>query len=201
MGSFVHLLTCGLFGSAHSDDPQSVSSTTPHSKEPIDLQARRSTGHYTNAQNPQQQQSGSPSKHTEKLFRRLTSRHRKRKSVPVASNGTLAPPTDDNLVGPRTEDFRIRDEDIAASMYAGSVASSMTRPHYAITNTSSAFQIALPQQEPDRAASPVPTLGSPTTKSPIMSPRVSVSIDRPRTDHVYNHALVVDTQLDRNFGF
>ncbi|KAF5101392.1 hypothetical protein D0Z00_000871 [Geotrichum galactomycetum] len=173
------------------------------------------------------------------------------------------------LMGAMGEDFRIRDEDIAVSAYqpscAASIASSMTRPHLSLTNTSSAFHEvvgSMPPPLPDletamAAAVSDPSLGArprsalvtvenassgdelaattPTITStqsngngnsngrtgvrtspksmsftsntivvtPLTSPRASTTIERSnvKPDHIHNHALVVDTALDRHFGF
>jgi hypothetical protein len=171
-------------------------------------------------------------------------------------------------MGAMGEDFRIRDEDIAVSAYqpscAASIASSMTRPHLSLTNTSSAFHEVVgstPPPLPDletamAAAVSDPSLGArprsalttvensssgdelvatTSTRSagngnsnngrtgagvrtslksmsltsntsavtPLTSPRVSTTIERShlKPDHIHNHALIVDTALDRHFGF
>lgn len=169
------------------------------------------------------------------------------------------------LVGATGEDFRIRDEDIAVSAYqpscAASIASSMTRPHLSLTNTSSAFheitggELAPPPM-PDlnaamAASSPslsgkgaarpqsglanventnddelaattsmqlngnsrvlgagaspksMSLTSNTTAATPLTSPRPSATIERTtnKPDHIHNHTLVVDTVLDRHFGF
>lgn len=292
MTTFLRVISCGLIDLHHQDSQHPNGHTPGMISSAIDSVAARVNSISSSSNNVTSASGTAPNSPTRKnkrlsgqhIVSRLSRRRHWSKNGPSgsgnrgstqgpstagASNSSTSGP---GLMGAMGEDFRIRDEDIAVSAYqpsyAGSIASSMTRPHLSLTNTSSAFHevgssTPTPPPMPDletamATAVSDPSLGArpalPTadntnsgdelattvstvtstrsisngntnngrtsagvrtspksmsftsntmTVTPLTSPRASTTIERNnlKPDHIHNHALVVDTALDRHFGF
>lgn len=126
------------------------------------------------------------------IVSRLSRRHRKSKQLSnsmdlhssAAHNNNNARNTGSSgQIGTTGEDFRIRDEDIAIPShrpsYACSFASSMTRPHVSITNTSSAFHESFPVPAMPNLADSLAASGIESTDSVAVDPIKGPASDLP----------------------
>lgn len=276
MTTFLRVISCGLIDLHHPNSNHTEGSPNPSMRRAAEITLPRISSFSSSNPNNNATAPGSPRKNKrlsgQHIVSRL-SRRRHRSKNRQSYDGYEG--TDANgggsknvqgLVGATGEDFRIRDEDIAVSAYqpscAASIASSMTRPHLSLTNTSSAFHEITggsglaPPPMPDlnaamaasnaslsgkgaarprsglanventnddelvatasmqlnghgrvsgAGASPksMSLTSNTTAATPLTSPRPSATIERTtnKPDHIHNHTLVVDTALDRHFGF